>query len=321
MVAKEKLQQGSATPSKGANKKPKPVDLAKPIPGVIMDVPMRLIDEPTQDVRHYISQEHIEGLAESLQAIGLIHEPLAVKLKGRYEIISGHCRFLAARTLKWTTLRCKIVDQAEVEREFMKLHENLFRQDLTAIEKATALHVNKLKFNLTDDDLARKFGHSRPWVTRILQALGWPEDLQEANRDGVLGFEVCDVLRKVLDPVHRATLTRYAVADGCSKRLANQWYDEWLRNKRIMDNLKAREQDTDSSPLVKSTDELAQDAYDQQQAALHSRVAAMKKRCNMCGGDHPMDSLLSWDLCEHCVGMLNDIVADAKKKGLLDPSA
>jgi len=321
MVAKKVLEHGSATKRKPANKKTAAPDLAKPILGDIVDIPIKLIDEPSQDVRQFISEEHIVSLAESMQAIGLIHEPLAVKIKGRFEIISGHCRFLAARSLNWTTLRCKVVDQEEVQREFMKLHENLFRQDLTAIEKATALHINKLKFGLTDDDLARQFGHSRPWVTRILGALGWPQDLQEANRDGVLGFEVCDVLRKVADPDHRATLTRYAVADGCSKRLAGQWYDEWLRNKRIMDNLKAREQDTEGSPLVKTTDELARDAYEQQQAALHSRVAAMRKRCNMCGGEHPMDSLLSWDLCEHCVGLLNDIVADAKEKGLLPPGA
>jgi len=321
-VAKEtKPRGGSASTSKAANE-PSPDDhTPNPIPGTIEDVPMELIDEPSQDVRSYISEEHIKGLAESMQAVGLIHEPLAFRIKKRFEIVSGHCRFLAARSLGWDTLRCKVVSKDEVDREFMKLHENLFRQDLSAMEKAVALHVNKLRFNLTDDDLAAKFGHSRPWVTRILGALGWPEDLQEANSDGVLGFEVCDTLRKVKDPNYRATLIKYAVADGCSKRLAIQWYNEWLRNERIKENLAAREQNPDDSPLVRSDDELAEEALEQQRLSVRGKVAAMRKRCNVCGGDFPMDALLSWDLCPDCVLMLNDVIQGAKKMGGEQPPA
>jgi len=291
---------------------------AHPIDGEILDVDMELIDEPTQDVRSYISAEHIDGLAESLQAIGLIHEPILTRTNGRFEIVSGHCRFLAARKLGWSTLRSKVVDREEVDREFMKLHENMYRQDLSAVEKAQALHINKTRFGLTDDDLARRFGHSRPWVTRILGALSWPEDLQQANADGVLGFEVCDVLRKIKSDDHRAMLIRYAVSDGCSKRLAHEWYNEWLRNERIKESLRAREQDPETSDLVRGDDELAEDARRQQLETVHRRVAAMRKRCNMCGGEHPMDSLLTWDLCGNCIGVLNHLIEQAKAEGLIE---
>ena len=291
---------------------------ANTVKGRIKEIPMELIDEPAHDVRAYITSEHITSLADSLRAIGLIHEPIVTERDGRYEIVSGHCRFLAARTLGWKTLRCKVVEREEVDREMMKLHENMYRQDLSAVEKARALKQIKDKFGFTDEDLAKKFGASRAWVTRILGALNWPEDLQEANADGVLGFEVCDVLRKVKDPNHRATLIRYAVEDGCTKRLAIQWYNEWLRNERIKEQLRAREQDTNSSPLVKSDEGLAEDARQQQILAVQQRVGVYRKRCNMCGGEFPMDSLVAWDLCPDCLGILNNFIQEAQRQGLLE---
>ena len=279
---------------------------AKPIEGEIKDIPIELIDEPKDDVREWISAEHIDSLAESLNAIGLIHEPVVVNKEGRYEIVSGHCRYLAARKLGWETLRCKIVKKGEVDQDFMKLHENMYRQDLSAVEKARAIAKVKEKYQFTDEEIAKQYGMSRPWVTRILHALKWPEDLQRANADGVLGFEVCDVLRKINDDNIRRQYIRYAVEDGCTKRLAVQWYNEWLRNERIKEQLRAREENLEDHPLIRSDDELLEDARAQQQAAINQRLGGLRKRCSLCGREFPMDQMITFDLCPDCVQWLYD---------------
>lgn len=283
---------------------------ANPLKGRIKDIDIELIDPPAHDVRKWISQEHINGLAASMQAVGLIHEPVVFELDGRYEVISGHCRLLAARTLEWPTLRCKIVDREEVKRDFVKLHENLYRQDLSAVEKAGALARAKDRYHMIDEDLATQFGMSRPWVTRILKAITWPPDLQQANTDGVLGFEVCSILAKVASDEHRTNLIRYAVEDGCTKRLAKIWFDEWLRNERIKENLRAREENIEDHPLITSDDELLEAALEQQTADVRDRFGALRKRCGLCGGEHPMDTLISWDLCPDCVQFLYNAVKD-----------
>lgn len=289
---------------------------AKPVKGRIKDIPMELIDEPKEDIRRWISQEHIDNLAESLRAIGLIHEPIAVEHNGRYEIVSGHCRQLAAGLLHWPTLRCKIVDAEEVEREFFKLHENLYRQDLSAVEKAEGLHRVKTKYQLKDDELAQRFGMSRSWATRILQALKWPDDIKEANLDGVLGYEVSDILRKIADGSVRKMYIRYAVQDGCTKRLARQWYDGWLRNERIKENLHAREEQPEGHPLVQSDEELLEDARRQQQTVTQQRLEGIKKRCSICGHDFSQDKMTSWDLCPDCVQFLYDQVQDRMNRSV-----
>jgi len=93
--------------------------------GEIMEIPMEQIIEPTTDVRRWIPQEHIDSLAASLAAVGLIHEIVVVPRNGMYEIVSGHCRFLAAKKLGWETIRAKVIEAGEVDREFTKLHENM----------------------------------------------------------------------------------------------------------------------------------------------------------------------------------------------------
>jgi ParB/RepB/Spo0J family partition protein len=290
---------------------------AKPIKGQLRDIPIGLIDPPKSDVREFISEDHILGLAESMRAIGLIHEPLVTAIEGRFEIVSGHCRLMAATKLGWPTLRCKVISREEVDREFMKLHENIFRQDLSAVEKARALFTNKVRFELTDEDLGRRFGLSRSGVTRLLGALKWPQDLIDANTDGVLGFEVCDVLRKIADKKYRAMLIGYAISDGCSKRLALTWYNEWLRNERLKEQLISRDQDPAQSPLIQSDEELLEDARRQQANTVQARVGAIRQRCSTCGGEYQLDAMIAWTLCMDCVGALSDMFENAKRKGLV----
>lgn len=281
---------------------------ANPLDGEIKDIAIELIDEPVHDVRKWISAEHIDNLARSLDAVGLIHEPIVTASNGRYEVVSGHCRMLAAKNLRWDTLRCKVVERDEVKRDFVKLHENLYRQDLSAVEKAGALARAKDRYNLIDEDLAAQFGMSRPWVTRVLNSLSWPEDLQRANVDGVLGFEVCDILRKITSDMHRTNLIRYAVEDGCTKRLAKTWFDEWLRNERIKEHMRAREEEVHDHPLISSDDELLESALDQQQLSVEQRLAGLRKACGLCGHHFSQDQLITWDLCPECIQYLYDQV-------------
>lgn len=292
---------------------------ANPLKGRIKDIDIRLIDEPKVDVRAWISEEHITNLAESLRAVGLIHEPIVVEKNGRYEVVSGHCRQLAAVQLGWTTLRCKVVNSEEVEQEFFKLHENLYRQDLSAVEKAQALQHTKARFHLTDEVLAHKFGMSRTWATRVLHALTWPKDIQQANLDGVLGYEVCDTLRKITNDQVRQQYTSYAIADGCTKRLAHQWYNEWLRNERIKENLRAREENLTDHPLIASDEDLLADARAQQQATVRSQLGALRKPCGLCKHEHPLDQLISWDLCPLCVQYLYNNVKDQVNESIVVP--
>ena len=119
------------------------------------------------------------------------------------------------------------------------------------------------------------------------------------------------------DDNYRRELIRYAVEDGCTKRLAQQWYNEWLRNERIKEQLRAREENVEDHPLVASDDELLEEARAQQQAAINARLGGLKKRCSLCGHEFPMDKMITFDLCPDCVQWIYDNVKD-RVKGSID---
>lgn len=281
----------------------------------IEDIPMDKIIEPTDDVRAWIPQEHIESLAASLAAVGLINEPTVVQRGDLYEIVTGHCRYLAAKRLGWETLRCKILDAAEVDREFTKLHENMFRADLTPIEKGEFLARIKQRYDLTDEELGRRLGKSRAWVTRHLRTLSWPEDIRDAVRDGAIGFEVAWELAKIDDPDYRQRLIMHAVRDGCTRKLAKLWVEDYFRTKRAMEAIHKQEA---AYAMEQAKDELLDRAVMQQIA--HKELASEAHRipevtCELCRNRVREDTTVLVRLCPDCVHLLNTAIREAAQIG------
>jgi len=285
------------------------------VTGEVREIPVEQIIEPTADVRAWIPDEHIESLAASIAAVGLIHEPTVVKRGDLYEIVSGHCRFLAIKRLGWKTIRVKIIDAAEVDRDFLKLHENMFRADISPVEKGEFLARIKERYSLTDEELAKRLGKSRAWVTRHLKTLVWPQDIKDAVRDGVIGFEVAWELAKIDDPDYRQRLIGYAVRDGCTRKLAKMWVEDYFRTKRAMEAI--REQEA-SYAMEARKDELLerarmqQIAYQQQIEEAH-RIPEVS--CDLCSHKVREDTMTMFRLCPDCVHLLNNAIKQAAQMG------
>src|SRR5262245_5515517 len=95
---------------------------------------------PYQPRRTFLPEE-IEGLAQSIQAVGLIHPPVVRPLEesGVYELISGERRFRAAQFIGLKTIPVIIRRSPPSQTAQMALIENIQRVDLNPIEIATAL--------------------------------------------------------------------------------------------------------------------------------------------------------------------------------------
>lgn len=75
----------------------------------------------------------IEGLADSLESVGLL-QPVAVTKdeKGRYALVAGHRRLLAAKKAGWKNVPVHVVDLDDIL--LGQYHENGFRKELTPSE-------------------------------------------------------------------------------------------------------------------------------------------------------------------------------------------
>jgi ParB family chromosome partitioning protein len=122
----------------------------------------------------------LQGLTESVREKGVL-EPLLVRFlpeTGKYSIISGERRFLAARAAGLCELPCIEKDVDDVEMLELALIENLQRKDLTPFEEAEGVQVLAGHFGLTHEEIARKVGKSRSSITEVLSLRTIPDEIK-----------------------------------------------------------------------------------------------------------------------------------------------
>jgi len=130
--------------------------------------------------RKVFDETGLAELAQSLQTQGLL-QPIAVRQVGeRYQIIAGERRYRAAMLLGWSEIPAQIRDADDQQMAELALTENIQREDLNAIEKATSFANYLEMFGGTQEDLAKRLEVNRSTVTNILRLLKLPEQLQKA---------------------------------------------------------------------------------------------------------------------------------------------
>jgi ParB family chromosome partitioning protein len=122
----------------------------------------------------------LQGLTDSVREKGVL-EPLLVRFlpeSGKYMIISGERRYLAARAAGLYELPCIEKDVDDVETLELGLIENLQRKDLTPFEEADGVQVLATRFGLTHEEIARKVGKSRSSITEVLSLRTIPDEIK-----------------------------------------------------------------------------------------------------------------------------------------------
>lgn len=131
----------------------------------------------------------LEELAESLRQHGML-QPILVRPKpgqeGRYQIIGGERRWLAAQRVPLHEVPVVIRPFGDREAMAAALVENLQRQDLNALEEAEGYRRLLDEFGLTQEALGQAVGKSRPHVANTLRLLNLPHRVRELLRDGAL---------------------------------------------------------------------------------------------------------------------------------------
>ena len=178
---------------------------------------------PASPARASIDEQGIDELAESIAALGLL-QPLLVKPDAAgFEVIAGHRRLLATRQIKLDPVACFVVDSSsEGETIAARLHENLYRRDLTAIEEAAV--YAELYETLGDvDAVARMVHRSRSIVERRLGLLSGDALVRDALHEGKISAGVAEQLNLVGSDATRHYLLEFAIKDGASVEKVRGW--------------------------------------------------------------------------------------------------
>ena len=162
--------------------------------------------------------ESIAALAESIKTQGMV-QPIIVRDAGDgYEIVAGERRWRAAQKAEVTTIPAIVRPLDDRDAMIVALAENVAREDLNPVEQARGYAVLSDELDLSQTEIARRVGKSRPAVANTMRLLELPDDVLELIAGGKLSEGHGRAL--LLTPGHdeRLALARRAVSRGLSVR-------------------------------------------------------------------------------------------------------
>lgn len=185
----------------------------------LRDVPTSSIQPNPNQPRVHFDEESLKDLANSIREIGIL-QPLLVRevAPGSYQLIAGERRWRAAQRAKLTEVPVVVREIDQLGSVEQALVENLHRQDLTALEEASAYQQLVDDFSLTHEQVAKRVGKSRAAVTNALRLLSLPAAVQGFLADGRLSASHARALLGCDNPAEMEKLAALAVSEGWSVR-------------------------------------------------------------------------------------------------------
>ncbi|MBQ3353340.1 ParB/RepB/Spo0J family partition protein [Candidatus Saccharibacteria bacterium] len=129
--------------------------------------------------RREFDQEALEALAASIKEHGVLQPIVVTKEDGKYKIVAGERRWRASKIAGLDVIPAIVRTLDSQNRLELSIIENAQREDLNAIELATAYAKLKNQFNLTTEDIAAKVGKSETSIQSTMRLLNLPEDVKK----------------------------------------------------------------------------------------------------------------------------------------------
>jgi ParB family chromosome partitioning protein len=176
------------------------------------------IEPNPEQPRRRFNDESLAELAASLRERGVL-QPIIVRAMGdRYQLVAGERRWRAAQLAGLETIPAIVREYSDAEVLEIALLENLQREDLNALEEAEAYATLMERFGVTQEELAKRLGRSRPAISNALRLLTLEEPIRELLAEGKITAGHARALLSLPSGPERVGLARRVSARGLSVR-------------------------------------------------------------------------------------------------------
>jgi ParB family transcriptional regulator, chromosome partitioning protein len=168
--------------------------------------------------RKTFDEDKIQDLANSILEHGVI-QPIVLREKGKgYEIVAGERRWRAAIKAGLTEVPCLIRELDDEQNMLIAIIENMQREDLNPIEEAEGLNRMVSVYGMTQEQVSKSVGKSRPYITNSLRLLRLPDYVKELVSEGKLSAAHGRTVITIEDEDERKKLCDKIVKEGLSVR-------------------------------------------------------------------------------------------------------
>ena len=208
-------------------------------------------------------------LVRSIRQSGVIQPLLVRPVADGWELIAGERRLRAAIQAGLDSVPVLVREATDEEVLEIALIENIHREDLNAIERATAYQKYAEEFKLPVEEIAKRVGEDRSTVANYLRLLELGDDIRRLVADRTISMGHARCLLGIANEQERWQLAAAVVQNDLSVRTL----EEIVRRRKQKGDraAKAAIEKPESRPLVRAI-------QDELTAALGMRVTIRERR-------------------------------------------
>lgn len=231
----------------------------------IIEIKLTDIEPNEKQPRRAFDDEALTDLSESIKEHGVVQPIIVRKLGNGYQIIAGERRWRASRLAGNRTIPAIVKDCSNLEVMELALIENLQREDLNSIEEALAYKSLIEEYKMTQEEISKQIGKSRPAIANSLRLLQLPQAIKDMIAIG-----------KISQGHARALLS----IEGEKKQLeiAKKIIEEQLNVRQIEKMAKAKRKEEKTEELVNDYKIEIRQLEERLKAALGTKVIIQHKK-------------------------------------------
>ncbi|MCH1881597.1 ParB/RepB/Spo0J family partition protein [Agrococcus sp. ARC_14] len=196
------------------------------VPGAtLLAVPPGSIRPNANQPRMVFDEDDLSELEHSIREFGVL-QPIVVRPATpaedgtKYELIMGERRWRASQRAGLETIPAIVKDTPDDAMLRDALLENLHRAQLNPLEEASAYQQLMEDFSITQDELSKRIGRSRPQVSNTIRLLKLPQPIQTRVASGVLSAGHARAILSLSTPESQEQLAAKIVNEDLSVRAA-----------------------------------------------------------------------------------------------------
>lgn len=191
-----------------------------PIPPgrVVVEIPLDQISVNPHQPRKQMDQATLAQLAASLKSNGLIQPILVRKVDGGYQLIAGERRYRASQLAGLSHVLAIVREVDSFTQAQLALVENIHREDLNPIDRASAYQSLITQLGLTQAELASRLGEERSSIANYVRLLDLVPSVRDLVRLGTLSLGHAKILAGVADSIEQERLANLVVGQQLSVR-------------------------------------------------------------------------------------------------------
>ena len=184
---------------------------------IVREIPLTEITPNPFQPRKTFDGAALDELKASIAEYGIL-VPVIVRRRGNgYELIAGERRWRASAALQRTSIPAIVRSSDDRQTLEFAIVENLQREDLNALEEAAGFQYLIDEHGLTQEEVARRLGKSRPAIANTLRLLALPDSIKAMLADARLSAGHARALLSAPEPA-RVPLAERAASEGLTVR-------------------------------------------------------------------------------------------------------